>query len=91
MTTPAHHFHGHEGRVFPLDDVMVDCDPLMAACLADEMIADDWESGEGDFLDLDEWLSLTFRRWHAYQRGCQNTQRQLCWQLLIKQTYRGVN
>lgn len=85
MTTPAHHFHGASLRVFKLDDMMLDGDPLLGACIADEKVGEDWESGEGDFLGAEDWCSITFQRWHQYQRACQTYQRTLCWLLLIEQ------
>jgi hypothetical protein len=91
VTARAHTFHGAPARVFEPDDVLLDADPLIAACVADEQTADDWESGEADFLDVDDWLSITFQRWHRYQRACQDAQRLLCWQLLIEHTNPGRN
>jgi len=91
VTTPAHTFHGARLRVFPLDDLQLDSDPLLAACIADEMIADEWESGEGDFLDIEDWCAITFQRWHAYQRACQRGQGKMRWELQIEHTYQGRN
>lgn len=91
VTSPAHTFHGATLRVFPLDDMLLDGDPLLGAIVADEKIGDDWESGEGDFLDVDDWCAITFQRWHKYQRACQSYQRAMCWSLLVEHTYLGRN
>ena len=82
--SPAHTFHGHDGRVWDANDVLEDCDPLLAAWDADDLVGEDWESGEGDFLDVDTWMAETYRRWHRYKHLAQDARRLLCWQLLLE-------
>jgi hypothetical protein len=91
MTAAGHTFHGANARVFQPDDMLLDTDPLLAALVADEQTGDDWESGEGDFMDVDDWLAITYQRWHKYQRTCQAVQRVLCWDLQLEHTYLGRN
>lgn len=81
-------FPEQDGRGFALNDMQLDTCPLLAACIADEQVADDWESGDGDWLDIDEWCAITYQRWHEYKRACQDAQRVLCWSLLIEYTWR---
>jgi hypothetical protein len=87
--TPAHTYHGIDGRCWELNDVQQGPDPLLAAMLADEKLAESWEAGDFDYLaSLDELNHHVVGTWQLHQRACFSRLSASCWELQIEHTYR---
>jgi hypothetical protein len=76
-----------EHRGFELTDLAHVNDSLLAACVADDAIADAWEHDAFDGLNFEQANSAMARAWHQARRASLAHLNRKLWLLNIERTY----